>query len=338
VGEGAGAVDGRPPPRRSAGPPTAANVMRMQDALLLGGTDARRKRSAFWVLLGLAAAIASAGRGQWADRRTDPSADDRPGGGARDGHRWGVRGRAVRRVGHPARRGDRDLAGPTLAVVGILLQSGQLTDALGARLLFATNAAAIIATGTAVFLGTGCGRSPSRPASPSDGWRADPRRGGRTGPGHRRPARVRHREPRQRPPHQAHGRSDRERVGGRAGVGGHGAGGARRPGSTSWRWDLRRRSTRMTCAPSSTRRGWRTSTSASTSSSAGPESCPATGDLAGRGVRGRGPCPSPAGRGRAGSAVRAGRPRAGRRRRCRRGTPRRRTSAGSGSPRRSRHR
>ncbi len=41
---------------------------------------------------------------------------------------------------------------PPLAVVGITLESGQPSEALGALLLFGTNVAAIIATGTAVLL------------------------------------------------------------------------------------------------------------------------------------------------------------------------------------------
>jgi uncharacterized hydrophobic protein (TIGR00271 family) len=41
---------------------------------------------------------------------------------------------------------------PPLAVVGLTLESGSSSDALGALLLFATNVAAIIATGTLVFL------------------------------------------------------------------------------------------------------------------------------------------------------------------------------------------
>jgi uncharacterized hydrophobic protein (TIGR00271 family) len=40
---------------------TGEDIDRMVDRLLFGGVDAARKRSAFWVLLGLAAAIASAG-------------------------------------------------------------------------------------------------------------------------------------------------------------------------------------------------------------------------------------------------------------------------------------
>ncbi len=42
---------------------------------------------------------------------------------------------------------------PPLAVVGLLLQVGDLSDAGGAALLFGTNVAAIVATGTAVMLG-----------------------------------------------------------------------------------------------------------------------------------------------------------------------------------------
>lgn len=44
---------------------------------------------------------------------------------------------------------------PPLAVVGLMLQSGSPSDALGALLLFSTNVSAIIATGTLVFLAYG---------------------------------------------------------------------------------------------------------------------------------------------------------------------------------------
>lgn len=40
---------------------TGADIDRMVDRLLFEGAGAARKRSAFWALLGLAAAIASAG-------------------------------------------------------------------------------------------------------------------------------------------------------------------------------------------------------------------------------------------------------------------------------------
>lgn len=55
---------------------------------------------------------------------------------------------------------------PPLSVVGLTLESGEPSQALGALLLFVTNVAAILATGTVVMALYGAHRAASRPGQP----------------------------------------------------------------------------------------------------------------------------------------------------------------------------
>jgi uncharacterized hydrophobic protein (TIGR00271 family) len=211
----------RPPLPVSGRRATPADVERMVDRLFLSGPDAGRKRSSFWTLLLLSAAIASAGvmmdstatvigamivaplmvpilgtaLALVLSQRTsivrslatviggalavitvgylfgllDPvgvaaTANTQIAGRIRPGLIDLVAALATGTVGAFAlARSDVSdaLPGvaiaislvPPLAVAGILLEATRFADAVGAILLFATNATAIVATGTAVFLG-----------------------------------------------------------------------------------------------------------------------------------------------------------------------------------------